>query len=247
MTTINKRDFPYLKESEIKSFSENITAETLQNAKNLNNLRFTQEQDQLTAEFVENAEKTHTDKIRNKVVSDGEELMRYVASAGGNELAGLDMFLYNRADYRNEINALLKGVSDRPIGYLSSAAKAGSNSLKRYLENEELAGKRAGAITTADNPGIANTIDVTVSQNIAYRAENQGRIMPLIDKVNLPFGNYDEPYYNKYSIAGYLTETGTVPEIDADLKDATNGIKKNQWVVKDFALGLFQSFNRIYD
>lgn len=239
MTEINQRNFPYLAETEVEEFAKDSNVEK---AQQLNHERFTSEQDELKRAFVENAEKTNTDKIRNKMISDQEELKTYITVAGGSEMAGLDMFLYNRADYRTALNELLK--SDKPVSYAGFAAKAGTANLKRYNDKQEMTGVRA-VITTAQNPGQANTIDVTISQNIMYRAENQGKILPLIDKVNLPFGNYDEPYYNKYSIAGYLTETGTVPEIDTDLNDATNGIKKNQWVVKDFALGLKQSFRSL--
>lgn len=241
MSEINKRNFPFLSEQEIETYSQ---TNDINKARSLNEERFKKEQDDLKAAFVENAERTNTDKIRSKVIADGEQLKEYIKAAGNDELAGLDMFLYNRADYRNELNSLLVGKNDRPISYLGFAAKAGSNSLARYMDNDTFAGNRA-AITVAQNPGQANTVDVTIAQNITYRAENQGKIMPLIDKVNLPFGNYEEPFYNKYSIAGYLTETGTVPEIDTDLNDATNGIKKNQWVVKDFALGLKQSFRSL--
>lgn len=241
MSEINTRKFPYLSEAEADSFAKD---NKLEQAKSLNTERYNFEQDELKRAFVENAEKTNKDRIQRKAVSDSDQIQEYLRATGNNEIAALDMFLYNRADYRNEINMILNPEGTRKIDYSGFAAKAGSASFQRYLEADKFSGNRA-AITTAQNPGQASTLDVTVSQNIAYRAENMGNIMPLIDKVNLPFGNYDEPFYNKYSIAGYLTETGTIPEIDTDLNDATNGLKKTQWVVKDFAVGLKQSFRSL--
>ena len=241
MSEINTRNFPYLSEAEAESFAKDSN---LERASSLNQERYNHEQDELKAVFVENAERTNMDKIQKRSISDKDQINEYMKATGGNEMAALDMFLYNRADYRNELNLILNPDGIRSINYSGFAAKAGRTSFNRYLEAEKYSGNRA-AITTAQNPGQANTIDITVSQNIAYRAENMGNIMPLIDKVNLPFGNYDEPFYNKYSIAGYLTETGTIPEMDTDLNDAANGIKKTQWVVKDFALGLKQSFRSL--
>jgi len=234
-------NLPYLSETEIRSFTDN---NELEKAQALNNERYTAEQEALKQQFVENATKLSSDAKQKRSIDDQTEFAQYLRMAG-DPISALDVFLYNRADYRTAMNVLLEERGFKPISYLGFSAKHGSDSFRKYVSDEKMAGNTRASIYTSDAPGVGNTIDTTVSQSIMYRAENQGKILPLIDKINIPFGNYDEPYYNKYSTAVYLAENGTIPTIEGDLNDATNGIKKNSWTPRDFANGLKQSFKTL--
>lgn len=170
-----------------------------------------------------------------------EKFNRYLEETSSH-ITALDTLFYTDHEFRAAFNALQENPKTM-IDYTVTAARAGKAEYARYKKANERY-SRAVEVTTA-NPGIANTIDTTVAQSIMWRAENIGQVLPEIAKITVPYGDYELPFYNKYSIAGYLTETGTVPDIQPDLDDATNGIKKTKWTPRDFALLFEQSFRSI--
>lgn len=235
--------FRFLSKEEIAGFDLENDAD-LTKARALESERFEENQRELAKRFVDEAENLEAD-VNARVKSDYAQLQRYFKATNGNLIAGLDMFLYNRPDYRAHLNRALKekGNDGAQIRYGVTAARAGKRAFSNYMEAEKPYTR--ALMTTVDDPGVANTVDVTVAQSILFRAENVGNVLPRIAKINLPFGDYEEPYYNKYGQAGYLTETGTVPDFNTYLSDATDGINKTKWTPRDFALGLKQSFRTL--
>lgn len=232
-----QRAFPYLTEKELKEYdAEN--PDQVEQARKLNEKRHEGALEEQSRSFAAIAKRTEQDLAKQNA-DQVEQLDTYVQRTG-DVVAGIDMFLYNNAEFRNELNYLLeqdykrKGgkVDYRPVSYERLAARAGEAEYKRY--------KRT--MLTTDDPGAANTIDTTIAQNILFRAQSLGKVMPLLAKIDLPYGNYEEPYYNKYGVATYLAENGTIADFNTDLTDGTDGIKKTTWTPRDFALGLKQSF-----
>jgi len=171
-----------------------------------------------------------------------EKYNRILRICEGDHLAAINTLMYTDHQFRAEYNQLQGDNPRCQVDYSVTAARAGAKEFKAYRKASEQF--RAAVVSTA-NPGVANTVDTTVSQAIMYRAENIGQILPEISKITIPYGDYEMPFYNKYSLGGYLSETGTVPDIQGDLDDATNGIKKTKWTPRDFALLLEQSFRTI--
>lgn len=231
--TIDLKNYRFITKEDLETTPDMSTEQ----ARQLEATRYTENQERLAKNFVEQAR-----SLKDEKSADALTEFKRILEKTGDHLTALDTFLYLNPSFRAEYNAL-QDNSKYQIDYSVTAAKASKREFKRYRAESEMFSR--GSITTADAPGIANTLEITVAQSIMYRAENYGQVMPLLAKINIPFGDYDEPFYNKYSLAGYITEAGTVPDIQTDLNDATNGLKKTRWTPRDFALGLEQSFRSV--
>lgn len=236
---LSKTKFRYLTDEELSKYDDK-NADHVREAKELDMKRFEKEQSDLSRAFVDRAQ-TVKRQSQSKNETDLEHLQRCIKECDNDTMAGLDLFLYQRADYRAEINNLNQN-SRTHLNYQVTAARAGEDSFNRYHEDQK---RFLRTQYTTDAPGVANTVDVNVAQSIMYRAEANGKILPRIAKLTVPYGEYEEPYYDKYGMAGYLAENGQIPDFNTDLADATDGIKKNKWEPKDFAYGLEQSFRSL--
>lgn len=255
----SRRAFPYMTEKELAKYDPN-KQDDRNEVRRVNNQRHAKLKAQQAEEFTKRAKQTRA-QMEQKNVEELDKLQECIRACNGDQLAGTDMYLYNSPEVLAELNDALirdfvrKGSKKemyKNISYLRFAAHAGREEYARYVRAHQpdrvfqlqQDDKRA-LLTTVDDPGAANTVDTTLAQNIVYRAQSLGKVMPLLDKIDLPYGDYEEPYYNKYGKAGYLTETGTIPDFNTSLSDATDGIKKTKWTPRDFALGLKQSFRSL--
>lgn len=234
--------YRYLSTEDQEAYKAGTLSEVDAKAKNARNFEI--EQISLAKEFTRQV-KSISAGAQESNMTDLELLSRCIEQTG-DAVAGLDTFLYLRADYRAQINALNSDERTH-IDYSITAIRAGEDQFVRYVQNAKGHNRdnARGTSLTSEAPGLANTVDVTVSQSIFRRAENNGLVLPLLAKITVPYGDYAEPYYNKYSIAGYIAENGTIPDIGDDLIDASNGLKKQTWNPRDFALGLEQSLNSL--
>lgn len=242
---MTRSQFRFLTDKEYNAIDSD-NSESVRDAEALNTKRNQEHQKRVAENFVKRADAVASKEDLGR--NDLAEWNRTLKASGNNILATLDTFLYNNPHYRAEINAhgLAKygdKYSRKMLGYATVAAKAGKGAFEAYMAGEK-AFNRA-LLTTADAPGAANTIQTTVSQNIIFRSENVGNVLPLLTKIEVPFGDYEQPFYNKYAMGGYLAETGTVADFNTSLSDATDGIKKTKWTPRDFALGLEQSFRSL--
>jgi HK97 family phage major capsid protein len=238
ITENDLKNYRYITSEDIETAKTSETDFTEVEANKLEALRHQENQARLAREFVAQTKDLAVERKNEDALT---EFSRYL-EATGDHLSALNTFLYLNPKFRAELNAEIADEKAR-IDYCTTAALAGKQEYKRYVREAEKYTR--AVITTADTPGLANTIQTTVAQSIIYRAEAYGQVIPLLAKVNVPYGDYQEPFYNKYSLAGYLTETGTVPDIQPDLNDATNGIKSVKWTPRDFALALEQSFRTV--
>ncbi len=243
--TFKVSELRYLDKTERKAVDVNDEA-SIEKAVALNRKRYEDIQGKLALDFTKRAREINDAQKDNK---DALELLNTcIRACQDNVVAGLDMFLYSNHEFRASLNAEMinsraqKDNKRALIDYTVTAARAGEDEFRSYVDNSK---QFRALLTTADAPGAANTVDTTVSQSIVFRAENIGNVLPLLAKVNVPYGDYAEPYYNKYGMGGYLAEDGTIPDFNTALSDGTNGITKKTWTPKDYAYGLKQSFRSL--
>lgn len=252
MTRFTRADVRHLNDEEFTRINEAVDKsdfDTVNELRSLHEQRLKEEQAVLAQRFVQQAkEAARSAEGRNQ--SDLAEFEEYMRIANGNPLAAMDLFFFNKPNYRNAVNALIEqkaevektpGLKRARINYVQTAALVGERALESYLDSDE----SFRALLTTDAPGAANTIQTTVAQSIVFRAENIGNVLPLLQSVSIPYGDYEVPYFNKYNQAGYLAEDGTVPDYNDTLSDASDGIKKAAFSPRDFALGLKQSFRSL--
>lgn len=230
--TLNKRDYPFLQDEELKTLK-------LEDAKELNNTRFLSKKNKVTSDFVDYSRdlKKHADR---RTTDDTEEYQRYVEATKSEKLA-LDVFLYNRPDVRAKLNVLRP---EAPVGYAEFASIRGDEEFARYLGEEEKTNQILGraATVSTDAPGQGNTLQTTVAQSIAYRIDKFNEVVSKVTTINQPYGNYDATKYNKYGLAGYMTEGSSVPDTTPNLTDATDGITKVNFVGKQFGVSFLRSW-----
>lgn len=229
---ITKRSHPFLSDEEITILSTNP-----EEANTLNAKRYEEVQNKVNQNFVSLARDSKT-FAEKKSADIKDQLERYSQTAKGDATLALDMFLYNNASFRSELNRLRP---DAPISYLGMAYSAGDAEYNRYVDEEKAYSIRATA-ESSTTPGLGNTVQTTVSQSIMYRVDNFNPIVSLVTKINLPYGDYDATHYNNYGVASYMTENNNVPDNTTNFTDATNGIKKTSFSAKQFGVSFARSW-----
>lgn len=229
---ITKRSHPFLSDEEITILSTNP-----EEANTLNAKRYEEVQNKVNQNFVSLARDSKT-FAEKKSADIKDQLERYSQTANGDATLALDMFLYNNASFRSELNRLRP---DAPISYLGMAYSAGDAEYNRYVDEDKAYSIRATA-ESSTTPGLGNTMQTTVSQSIMYRVDNFNPIVSLVTKINLPYGDYDATHYNNYGVASYMTENNNVPDNTTNFTDATNGIKKTSFSAKQFGVSFARSW-----
>lgn len=230
---LDARAFPFLSEVERKDYV-NDTAQ----AESLNTERYNKSQEAVRKSFVEQAR--DFGKFAERKNQDVMEQYATFEKETGSGVVALDMLLYNQPALRSELNALRKNA---PVDYSLIASAGGDAELARYYDECSKYNRVERAATgSTDDPGQGATLQQTVSQSIMYRVDNFAPVVQLVSKVNIPYGNYAATIYNKYGLAGYITEDAAIPDNTANLTDATDGIDKVEYSGKEFGT----SFNRTW-
>lgn len=226
---LTRSSYPFLNDKERVDLYTNEAE-----AQEINKKRFAEAQKRVAEEFVGQSKELRKHyELKNDDIK--SQLATYAREAG-NEMVALDMFLYNNAEFRAALNTLRPTA---PVGYANMALRVSESELARYQKEDS--NYRAATVST-DAPGQGNSLQTTVSQSILYRVDNFEQVSRDVKKISLPYGDYDATKYNKYGLAGYITENATVPDNTDNLTDATNGINKVSYSGKEFGVSFLRSY-----
>lgn len=227
---LTRSAYPFLNEKERVEYFDKE-----KEAKELSNKRYQEAKTAVAKDFI-----TQSRDLKAHYESKNEDILtqlRTYNKQAENEVVALDMFLYNNPAFRSALNALRP--KDAQIGYADMALRNGDGEFARYVDEDN---KYRVATLSTDTPGQGNSLQTTVSQSILYRVDNYEQVVRDVKKLSLPYGNYDATKYNKYALAGYITENNTVPDNTANLTDATNGINKVSYEGKEFGVSFLRSY-----
>jgi len=235
--TFDKSHFRFLTDAELDTYSRQDTCD--KDAKDLEAERFREHTRNVNGMFVDKANRLETN-IARKSEDLTTTYTRYIRECAGDEAAALDMLLYTHPQLRAELNQERK---EAPINYLRMAYDAGKSEFRHYVNNDPHLSAQLGldsmiraATTSTAAPGQGNTLQTTVAQSIMYRVDEFSEVLNKVNKINLPYGNYDATKFNKYGVAGYITEGAATPDNTADLENNPDGINKVSYEAKQFGI-----------